>query len=210
MPDALATTVIIVVLPLINVTVAPDKGCEVVQVGAGPEQATMDPLIVKPVTVRVTGIVCGLPDTATPALSVALIVIVPEYVPGIKLVVFTFTLRVLPLPLSVPDVGVSTSQELLAASPVAVQETGRAHVPASLNGTFCVEAVCPWATANARLAGNGDSAQGGGRIESATENVSRLPCVGAPEASAAERVTCVLYVPAGSPAILAATLILPD
>ena len=206
----MATTVIIVVLPLINVTAAPGKGCEVVQVGAGPEQATVDPLIVKPVTVRVTGIVCRLPDTATPALSVALIVIVPEYVLGIKFVAFTFTLKVLPLPLSLPDVGVSTSQELLAASPVAVQETGRAHVPVSLNGTTRAEVVCPWATANARLAGNGDSVQGGGRIESVTENISELPCMAAPEASAPERVTCVPYVPAGSPAILTATLILPD
>jgi hypothetical protein len=145
--------------------------------------------MVKPVTVSVTAMVCGLPTTAAPVLSVAAIVIVPVWVPGTKLAVVTFTLRALPPPLSVPDAAESTSQELLAASPVAVHETGRAQVPVSLTAIVCAVAVCPWATVNARLACD-DSVQGG-RMVSVTVNVSELPWAGAPEASVAEMLTVV-------------------
>ena len=173
-----------VVLPLINVTVAPGSGCEVVQAGAGPEHTTTDPLTVKPVTVSVTAMVCGLPPTAAPVLSVAAIVIVPVWVPGAKLAAVAFTLSV---PVSVPDAGESTSHELLAASPVAVHETGRAHVPVSLTAIVCAVPVCPWATVNARLACD-DSVQRGSMV-SVTVNVSGLPWAGAPEASVAEMLT---------------------
>ena len=134
MPDASATAVS-VVLPPINVTVAPAKGWEDVQEGAGPEQAVTVPLIVKPVTVSDTGIVCGLPITGAPELSVTLIVICPLYVPGILFVGLTPTPKVLPLPLSVPDLAERTSHAVLPASPTAVHVTGRAHVPVSLKGT---------------------------------------------------------------------------
>ncbi len=208
MPDASAVLVAIVVLPFIKVTVAPGNGCGVAQVWSA--QATIDPLIVKPVTVSDTEIVWGLPKTAAPVLSVALMVIVPLYVPGaIFAGGLTLTPSVLPLPLSVPDAGERTSQALLPASPVAVHETGRAQVPISLKLTFCAAgADCPWETENERLAGEGDDSVQGGKTVSVTERVCGLPCTTAPELSVAEMVTCVLYVPGTKPAILAATPIL--
>ena len=120
------------------------------------------------VTVKVTLIVCPLPEIVTPALSVAAIVMVPEYVPGSRFAGFTLTPNVLPLPLSVPDVA-GTSQALLAD---AVQLTGRTHVPVSLKVTFCtVDEDCPSRTENARLAGKGDDSTQGGRTVSVTAKV---------------------------------------
>lgn len=128
-----------------------------------------------------------------PVLSVAVIVMVPEYVPGSNVAALTLTMKVLPLPLSVPDVAERTSQALLPASPDAVQLTGREHVPVSLTVTFCAVEDCPCDTENARLAGDGeDSTQGGGKIVSVTENNWGLPCTAALLASLAERVTCAV------------------
>jgi hypothetical protein len=86
-------------------------------------------------------IVCPLPITVAPELSVAVIVMVPEYVPGVRLAAVILTPNELPLPPSVPDDVGSTSHGLLAD---AVQVIGRAHVPASFTLTFCaVEVDCP-------------------------------------------------------------------
>ena len=80
----------------------------------------------------------------TPELSVAVITMVPVYVLGVRLVAFTLTPNVLPPPLSDPELEDSTIHALLFASPVAVQVTGRAHVPLSLSTTVCtVEEACP-------------------------------------------------------------------
>lgn len=156
-------------------------------------------------------IVCPLPDTAAPVLSVALMVIAPAYVPGVRLAALTLTPRVLPPPLSVPDAGERVSHALLPASPVAVHETGRAHVPVSLKVTFAAE-DCPWETESWRFPGDGDDSVQGGRIVSVTEKVCGLPCTTAPEVSLAWIVTCVVYVPGSRPraAVLRATPILPD
>src|SRR6266702_2690934 len=124
-PEASAVVVATVVLPLMIVTVAPASGSGVAQVWSA--QAITVPLMVKPVTVRVTATDCALP-TAEPVLSVAVIVMVPVYVPGSTFTAEAFTPNVLPAPLSVPDVAVSASQVLLVE---ACQATGREQVPLS-------------------------------------------------------------------------------
>src|SRR5438876_12256293 len=102
LPEASAVVVATVVLPLISVTVAPANAWEVVQIGGiEPGHATIEPLSVA-VTVRVTVTICPLPVTVAPLLSVAVIVMVPVYVPGSTCVAVAFTPNELPLPLSVP------------------------------------------------------------------------------------------------------------
>ena len=137
MPDVSAVVVATVVLPLINVTAAPGNGWGVVQVGGvEPGQATTEPLSIA-VTVNDIEIVCPLPTTVAPELSVAVIVMVPEYVPGTRLAADTLT----PNPPLVPDDVGSTSHALLAD---AFHLTGREHVPVSPKVTFCVvEVDCP-------------------------------------------------------------------
>ena len=100
-------------------------------------------------------------------LSVAVIVIVPEKeVPVTKVAAVTLTPNVLPLPPSVPDDMGSTSHALVVD---AVQVTGRAHVPVSLNVTFCaVEVDCPCGRENASVAGAGGESTQGGRTVSVT------------------------------------------
>src|SRR6266568_6874641 len=120
--------------PFSRVSEANGKGTGVEQVGAGPEQATTVPLTVA-VTFMVTEIV-NIPSTAAPVLSNAETVIVPLDVPGTILAALTFTLSVLPLPLSSAG-GVRTSHALLLASPTAVQVMGREHLPVALSDTFC-------------------------------------------------------------------------
>ena len=117
-------------------------------------------------------IVCPLPEIVTPALSVAAIVMVPEYGPGVRFVASTFTPSMLPPPPSVPDVAERTSQALLPASMDAYHVTGREHVPVSPKVTFsAVAEVCPCGTVNGRLLGErGDSTQGG-RTVSVTAKV---------------------------------------
>ena len=117
-------------------------------------------------------IVCPLPEIVTPALSVAAIVMVPEYGPDVRFVASTFTPSMLPPPPSVPDVAERTSQALLPASPDAVHVTGLTHVPVSLKVTICaVDEDCPCRTENARLAGKGDDSTQGGRTVSVTAKV---------------------------------------
>ncbi len=192
-------------LPFINLTLAPGNGRQ----GAGAAQAKTDPLTVKPVTVSVTPIVCGLPEIAVPVLSAALIVIFPLYLPGAIPAELTFTLRVLPVPLSVPDGGERTSHELLAPPAVAVHETEGVHVPVSLKVTGCAGAVPPRGTANARLSDNCDNIQDDCKVN-LTMKVSGLPCTVPPEVSLAEMVTFVVYVFGSRLARLTATPILPD
>ena len=187
MPEASAVVVATVVLPLVTVTVASASGCGVAQVWSA--QAITVPLMVKPVTVRVTATDC-LPPTAEPVLSVAVIVMVPEYVPGTRLAAVTLTPNVLPLPPSVPDGVGSTSHALLAD---AVQVTGREHVPVSPKVTFCVvEVACPCASEKASVAGVGGDNTQGGRTVSVTARVWALPCTATPLASLAAIVTCVV------------------
>src|SRR5205823_7977795 len=125
-----------------------------------PGHATTEPLIVA-VTVTLTVTVCSLPDTVAPVLSVAVIVMVPVYVPGWTFTAEAFTPNELPAPLSIPEVEVSTSQELLFE---ACQVTGRAQVPLSLSATFNAVAVaCPCVSEKASVAGEGDESRQGGR-----------------------------------------------
>ncbi len=84
----------------------------------------------------------------------------------------TFTPRLLPLPLSEPDVAERTSHALLPA--FAVQVTGRAQVPVSLKVTFAAE-DCPWETKSGRFAGDGDDSIQGGKTVSVTEKDCGLP-----------------------------------
>ncbi len=76
----------------------------------------------------------------------------------------TLTPNVLPLPLSVPDVAVSTSQALLLVD--AVQVTGREHVPVSLTVTVCAVEDWPCRTEKVRLLPDDgdDSTQGGSTV----------------------------------------------
>ena len=120
--------------PFSRVSEANGKGTGIGQAEAGPEQATTVPITVA-VTLRVTEIV-NVPNTPAPVLSTAETVIVPLDVPGILFAALTFTLSVLPLPVSGAG-GVRTSQALLLASPTVVHVTGREHVPVSLSDTFC-------------------------------------------------------------------------
>jgi hypothetical protein len=176
-----------VVLPLKTVTAAPASGCGVAQVWSA--QASTVPLMVKPVTVRVTVMDCALP-TAEPVLSVAVMVMVPVYVPGRTFTAEALTPNELPAPLSVPDVAVSASQELLVE---ACQVTGRAQVPLSLSATFdAVEVACPCASEKVSVAGEGGESRHGGRTVSVTVKVCVLPCTATPLASLAEIVTVVL------------------
>ena len=210
LPDASAVTVPTGLLPFINLTLAPGKtGGVGGQGGAGLAQAKTVPLTVKPVTVSDTLIVCGLTEIAVPVLSAALIVIFPLYLPGAIPAELTFTPKLLPVPLSAPDGGERTSHELLAPPAVAVHETGRAHVPVSLKGTFCAVEDPPRGTVNIRLSGNCASIQDDCKV-SLTMKVSGLPCTVPPEASLAEMVTFVVYVFGCRPARLTATPILPD
>lgn len=164
MPDASAEVVATVVLPFIKVTVAPANGCGVAQLWFAHVMTV--PLIVKPVTVRVTLIACPLPEMVAPVVSVAVIVMVPEYVPGVRLTAETFTPNVLPLPPSVPDDAGSTSHGLFMD---AFQVIGRAHVPVSLTDTFCaVEADCLCGREKVSVAGEGGDSTQGGRTVSVT------------------------------------------
>src|SRR6266568_480683 len=169
------------------VTVAPASGSGVAQVWSA--QAITVPLMVKPVTVRVTTTDCALPTTE-PVLSVAVIVMVPVYVPGSTFTAEAFTPNVLPAPLSVPDVAVSMSHALLVE---ACQVTGRAQVPLSLSATFsAVEVACPCASENADVVGEGAESRHGGRTVSVTVKVCVFPCTATPLASLAAVVTVVL------------------
>src|SRR6266568_4695305 len=168
-------------------TVASASACEETQVWSA--QAITVPLMVKPVTVRVTATDCALP-TAEPVLSVAVIVMVPVYVPGSTFTAEAFTPNVLPAPLSVPDVAVSMSHALLVE---ACQATGREQVPLSPKVTFsAVEVACPCASEKANLAGEGDDSTHGGRTVSVTIKVCVLPCTATALASLAAIVTCVV------------------
>jgi len=145
--------------------------------------------MVKPVTLRVTATDCVLPTTA-PVLSVAVIVMVPVYVPGGTFTAEAFTPNELPAPLSVPEVAFSKSHELFGE---ACQVTGRAQVPLSLSATFSeAEVVCPCASEKASLAGEGVESTHGGRMVSVTVKVWELPCTATPFASLEEMVTVVL------------------
>ena len=68
MPFASAVAVKWAPLPSVMVTVAFASGAEVAQ--AVSAHALTVPEMVKPVTVNVTGIVCGLPASGAPVLSV--------------------------------------------------------------------------------------------------------------------------------------------
>ncbi len=129
-----------------------------------------------------------------PVLSVAVIVMIPgyEYVPGGKPVGSILTPNELPLPLSVPDVAERTTHGF--RPPVdAVQVTGRAQVPVSLNITVCTpEGDVPCRTVKLRLPGDGEDSTQGGRTVSVTMKVWGLPCTRAPLASLAEIVTCAV------------------
>jgi len=205
LPEALAAVVATVVLPLMTVTVAPASGCDEAQVWSA--QANTVPLIVKPVTVRVTVTDCVFPTTE-PVLSVATMVMVPVYVPESRFTAEAFTPNKLPVPLSVPEAAVSASHWLLVD---ACQVTGRPQVPLSLSTTLSAdEVVCPCANEMARLAGEGVNSRHGGKIVSVTVKVCVLPCTAIPFASLAEMVTTVLYVPATRPVMFALTPTLPD
>lgn len=150
MPEALAVVVATVVLPFMIVTLAAASGCDETQVWS--VQAITVPLIVKPVTVRVTVTDCVLPTTE-PVLSVAMMVMVPVYVPGSTFTAEAFTPNELPEPLSVPEAAVNASHGLLVD---ARQVTGRPQVPLSLSTTLNAdEVVCPCANEMARVAGEG-------------------------------------------------------
>jgi hypothetical protein len=128
-----------------TVTVASASGCDEAQVWS--VQAITVPLMVKPVTVRETGTDCVFPTTE-PVLSIAVMVMVPVYVPGSTFTAETFTPNELPVPLSVPEDAVNASHGLLVE---ACQVTGRAQVPLSLNITLSAdEVVCPCANEMAR------------------------------------------------------------
>jgi len=170
-------------------------------------QATTFPLIVNPVTVRLTVTDCALP-TAEPVLSVAVMLIVPVYEPGWMFVAEAFTPKAMPAPLSVPDVVISVIHGTLDE---ACQVTGRAQVPLSLSATFRgVEVACPWVSEKARVAGDGVDSTHGGRTVSATVKVCVLPCTLTELESLATMVTVVLYLPAARPEILTPTPMLPD
>lgn len=161
------------------------------------------------VAVTVSDTVIVVPTTVVPVLSVAVIVMVPVYVPGSNVAALILTPKVLPLPLSVPDGASSTSQGVLPVE--AVQVTGRAHVPVSLNVTFCtLDRAVPCGTVKERLPGEGGESTQGGWTVSVTVNDWGLPCTVAPLASLAEMVTWVVYVPAFRPLMVAPTPILPD
>src|SRR6266702_2835506 len=128
--------------------------------------------------------------TTEPVLSVAVIVMVPVYVPGSSFTAEAFTPNVLPVPLSVPDVAVSASQGLLVE---ACQVTGRAQVPVSLSVTFsAVEVACPCTSEKASLAREGGDSTQGGRTVRVTVKVCVLPCTATALASLAAIVTCVV------------------
>lgn len=170
-------------------------------------QAITVPLMVKPVTVRVTAKDRVFPTTE-PVLSVAEMVMVPVYMPGSMFTAEAFTPNELPVPLSVPEAAVSASHELLVE---ACHVTGRAHVPLSLSTTLRAdEVVWPCGNEMARVAGEGVGNRHGGRIVSVTVKVCLLPCTSTPFASLAEMVTVVLYMPAMRPVMFALTLTLPD
>src|SRR5436305_11680751 len=121
--------------------------------------------MVKPVTVRVTATDCVL-LTIAPVLSVAVIVMVPVYVRGGTFTAEAFTPNELPAPLSVPEVALSTSQELFGE---ACQVTGRAQVPLSLSATWsAAELTCPCASEKAKVAGAGGESRHGGWMVSIT------------------------------------------
>jgi len=66
---------------------------------------------------------------------------VPVYVPGDTFTAEAVTPNELPVPVSLPEVAVRVSQELLGE---ACQVTGRAQVPLSLSPTGrALELVCP-------------------------------------------------------------------
>jgi hypothetical protein len=145
--------------------------------------------MLKPVTLRVTATVCALP-TVEPLLSVAAMVIVPVYVPGLMFTADALTPREKPAPVYVPEVAVSTSQELLGD---ACHATGRAQVPLSLNPTGSVlELVCPSASVKPSVVGLGVESRQGGRTMIVTVKVCVLPCIVTPFASLAVIVTVVL------------------
>ena len=155
-----------VVPPLEMVTVAPASAGGEAHVESA--QASTVPLMLKPVTVRVTATDCALP-TAEPVLSVAVIVMIPVYVPGSMFTAETLTPNELPAPPSVPEAAVSASQELLVE---ACQVTGRAQVPLSFSATVsALEVACPCASEMARVAGEGVDKRQGGRTVSVTVKV---------------------------------------
>jgi hypothetical protein len=124
--------------------------------------------MVKPVTVRLTATDCA-PPTAKPVLSVAVMVMLPGYVPGDRFAVEALTPNELPAPLSGPEVAVSASQRLLVE---ACQVIGREHVPVSLSATFSeAEVACPCASEKASVAGVGGESTHGGKTVSVTEKV---------------------------------------
>lgn len=145
--------------------------------------------MLKPVTVRVTLTDCALP-TIEPVLSVAVIVMVPVYVPGVTFTAEAFTPKELPAPLSVPEVAVIVSHELLVD---ACQVTGRVQVPLSLSPTVSAfELVCPCASEKAKVAGVGVESRHGGKMVRVTVKVCVPPYTATPLASLAAMVTVVL------------------
>jgi hypothetical protein len=139
-------------------------------------------------------IVCPLPEILAPVLSVAVIVIIPEYEyePGGKPVGSTLTPNVLPLPLSVPDVAERTTHGF-RPSVEAVQVIGSAHVPVSLNVTFCTAEGCvPCGTVKDSVPGVGGESTHDDKIVSVTEKDCGMPCTVAPLASLAAMATCVM------------------
>ena len=176
-----------VVLPLAIVTVAPASAEGEAHVESA--QASTVPLMLNPVTVRVTATDCALP-AVDPVLSVAVIVMIPVYVPGSTFTAEALIPNELPVPPSVPEAVVSVSQALLVE---ACQVTGRAQVPLSLSVTVsALDVVCPCASEMARVAGEGVDKRQGGRTVRVTVNVCVLPCTVILLESLAEIVTVVL------------------
>lgn len=90
----------------------------------------------------------------------------------------TLTPKLLPVPLSLPDVGEITSQEVLPLSPVTVQVIGYAQLPFSLSATACDGGVVPCAIVRETLVeGVVWSVQGCATV-SDTEMFCGLPCAG--------------------------------
>jgi hypothetical protein len=146
---------------------------------------------VKPVTTSEIETVCGLPCTAASPFPLAEIVIVPVYWPGDNAVASELIRIELPFPVSVPEVVGKTSQLALLASSVAVHDTGRAHLPASLNLSSCpADDVCPWGTDNDSEEDESCNVQ---RCNTVTTSamVCGLPCTGMEEPVTAI-VSCVV------------------
>ena len=154
-------------------------------------QASTTPLTVYPVTTKVTGNVCGL--TAAPPVPLAVMVRMPLYVPGVSAADgLTLTLKLLPVPLSLPEVDEIASQEALLLSPVTAQETGYAQLPVALSAMVCDGGVAPCAIVKETLvAGMVCSVQGCATV-SVTAMLCGLPCAGVLVASLADTEISVL------------------